>query len=183
MNIGEKVYQLRKAKGYSQEELAELLGVTRQAVSKWELGSSTPELESVVELAKLFGVTTDYLLTDTQPSPEKTEKTDWLDRLPGVIGSLVRRFGWLAGIYVSVSGCAIAGIGVFVRFFVRRLFGFSSFGDPYLDMEFQNLYQQSPLAQNNPVLAVANIAITVGVILIVAGIVLAIILKRKGRKK
>ena len=183
MNIGEKVYQLRKAKGYSQEELAELLGVTRQAVSKWELGSSTPELESVVELAKLFGVTTDYLLTDAQPSPEKTEKMDWLDRLPGVIGSLVRRFGWLAGVYVSVSGCAIAGIGALVRFSVRRLFGFSSFGDPYLDMEFQNFYQQTSLAQNNPVLAVANIAITVGVILIIAGIVLAMILKRKGRKK
>lgn len=183
MNIGEKIYQLRKAKGYSQEELAELLGVTRQAVSKWELGSSTPELDSVVELAKLFGVTTDYLLTDAQTTLEKTEKTDWLDRLPGVIGSLVRRFGWLAGVYVSASGCAIAGVGALVRFSVKRLLGFSGFGDPYLDMEFQNFYQQLPLVQNNPVLTVANIAIVVGVILIVAGMILAIILKRKGRKK
>lgn len=183
MNIGEKIYQLRKGRGYSQEELADLLGVSRQAVSKWELGTSTPDLESVVELAKLFGVTTDYLLTDAPQTQPAQEKPDWLDRLPGAIGSLVRRFGWLAGVYMSVSGCAFAGIGTLMRFSIRKLFGFSSFGDPYLDMQFQDFYQNNPIVQNNPVLAVANIVITFGVILIIAGIILAIILKRKGQKK
>lgn len=183
MNINEKIYQLRKAKGYSQEELADLLGVTRQAVSKWELGTSTPELESVVELAKLFQVTTDYLLTDAPQSQPTQETPAWLNRLPGSIGSLVRRFGWLAGVYVSVSGCAIAGIGALVRFSVKRLFGFSSFGDPYLDMEFQNFYQNSPLVQNNPILAISGVVITIGVILVIAGIILAILLKRKGQRK
>lgn len=183
MNIGDKIYQLRKGKGYSQEELADLLGVTRQAVSKWELGTSTPELDSVVELAKLFGVTTDYLPTDAPQSQPTQEKPDWLDRLPGAIGSLVRRFGWLAGIYVSASGCAIAGIGALVRFSVKRLFSFSSFGDPYLDMQFQDFYQNNPIVQNNPLLAISGVVITIGVILIIAGIILAIMLKRKGQKK
>jgi transcriptional regulator with XRE-family HTH domain len=64
MTLGEKIQQLRKTQGLSQEALAEKLTVSRQAISKWELGESMPDTENVVSLSKLFDVSTDYLLRD-----------------------------------------------------------------------------------------------------------------------
>lgn len=72
MIFADKLIQLRKQLGWSQEELAEKLGVSRQAVSKWEGAQSTPDLERVLKLADLFGVTTDYLLRDDAEAPEYT---------------------------------------------------------------------------------------------------------------
>lgn len=64
MIFGEKLQLLRKQKGLSQEKLSEQLKVSRQAISKWELGESLPDTENVVKLSKLFGVSIDYLLND-----------------------------------------------------------------------------------------------------------------------
>ena len=70
MNIGERIQALRKARGLSQEELAAQIGVSRQAVSKWEAGQSQPDLDKVLALSDFFGVTTDYLLrSDPQTAP------------------------------------------------------------------------------------------------------------------
>lgn len=62
--LGEKIHQLRKGKGMSQEELASQLTVSRQAISKWELGESVPDTDNVMQLSKLFAVSTDYLLNN-----------------------------------------------------------------------------------------------------------------------
>jgi len=62
--LGDKIHHLRKVKGLSQEELASQLTVSRQAISKWELGESVPDTENVVQLSKTFNVSTDYLLND-----------------------------------------------------------------------------------------------------------------------
>lgn len=67
MKLPEKLIQLRREKGYSQEQLADLLGVSRQSVSKWEAGQSTPELAKLLTLADLFGVTLDALIREEQP--------------------------------------------------------------------------------------------------------------------
>ena len=64
MIFADKVVQLRKKSGWSQEELAEKLNVTRQSVSKWEGAQSIPDLEKILQLAQIFGVSTDYLLKD-----------------------------------------------------------------------------------------------------------------------
>ncbi|MEA5051540.1 MAG: helix-turn-helix transcriptional regulator [Oscillospiraceae bacterium] len=64
MILADKMIQLRKKNGWSQEELAEKLDVTRQSVSKWEGAQSVPELDKVLQLSRLFGVSTDYLLKD-----------------------------------------------------------------------------------------------------------------------
>jgi transcriptional regulator with XRE-family HTH domain len=69
MNIGSKLQELRKNKGLSQEELAEILGVSRQSVSKWELDVAYPETEKIIKLAAFYEVTIDSLLI-----PEKVEK-------------------------------------------------------------------------------------------------------------
>ena len=64
MTLGEKLQALRKARGWSQEELATQINVSRQALSKWESGASVPDTENVVALSRLFGVSTDYLLLE-----------------------------------------------------------------------------------------------------------------------
>ena len=64
MKINEKIYSLRKQAGLSQEELADKLNVSRQTVSKWELGDSTPDFDKIVPLCNIFGITTEELLRD-----------------------------------------------------------------------------------------------------------------------
>ena len=64
MILADKIISLRKKTGWSQEELAEQLGVPRQSVSKWEGAQSVPDMDKIVALSRLFGVTTDYLLKD-----------------------------------------------------------------------------------------------------------------------
>lgn len=62
MNLSERITEQRRIRGWSQEELAYRLGVSRQAVSKWESSQSTPDLERIIQMSELFGVTTDWLL-------------------------------------------------------------------------------------------------------------------------
>ncbi len=64
MVLADKIMRLRKRQGWSQEELASRLNVSRQSVSKWESAMSVPELDKILMLSQLFGVTTDYLLKD-----------------------------------------------------------------------------------------------------------------------
>lgn len=66
MNLAEKIQQLRKRNNFSQEQLAEKLGVSRQSISKWESGQSVPEIDKIVQLSDFFEVTTDYLLKDIE---------------------------------------------------------------------------------------------------------------------
>lgn len=66
MKLAEKIIRLRKQKGWSQEELAERLEVSRQSVSKWESGLSNPDLDKILSMSELFGVSTDELLKDTK---------------------------------------------------------------------------------------------------------------------
>ena len=79
MNLSNKIYEMRKAHGLSQEQLAEKLGVSRQSVSKWESGESIPELERLVEISKLFNVSTDYLLKESEVD-ELTIRTEMLEK-------------------------------------------------------------------------------------------------------
>jgi len=87
MDFSEKLIDLRRREGWSQERLAEELGVTRQSVSKWEMGAAMPELGKLIALSDLFGVTVDYLVKDgaERPSPSGDvgrleEKVDNLTR-------------------------------------------------------------------------------------------------------
>ena len=66
MTLGEKIIDLRKKRGLSQEDLAITLGVSRQAVSKWETGEAKPDTDKVIALAEYFEVTTDWLLRDIE---------------------------------------------------------------------------------------------------------------------
>ena len=70
MNISDRIQSLRKAKGISQEELADKVGVSRQAVSKWESEQSVPDLEKVIIMSEYFDVTTDYILKGIEPTKD-----------------------------------------------------------------------------------------------------------------
>ncbi len=126
MKLHEKIYSQRKLKGMSQEELAEKLGVSRQAVSKWETGEALPEITKLKGLADVFGVTTDFLLNDYEDVYVKGEvKTAdpfdkfsmWVESLPQKLAPFFKRYGWLGGIVLIVYGVyrlvsVFAGLGM-----------------------------------------------------------------------
>lgn len=76
MILADKIIRLRKKNGWSQEELADKMKVSRQAVSKWEAAQTTPDLEKILQLSNMFGVTTDYLLKDELEDEEFTDGAD-----------------------------------------------------------------------------------------------------------
>ena len=77
MNLGERLYELRKAKGLSQESVADILGVTRQTVSKWETNQTTPDFDKILPLCKLYEITTDELLTGEKGTAVEQESTSF----------------------------------------------------------------------------------------------------------
>ncbi|MBR6395085.1 MAG: helix-turn-helix transcriptional regulator [Ruminococcus sp.] len=83
MEFNNKLYDLRKQKGFSQEELANRLNVSRQTVSKWEVGDSTPDLEKLVAISDLFEISLDELVLDKAAvsSEETSSKSEVLSEL------------------------------------------------------------------------------------------------------
>ena len=91
MEIGNKIQELRKKKGISQEELAEKIGVARQTISKWELGETSPDLKQAKELSKIFKISLDEL-TNNDIKEVLIEKTSNTERLAGLILKLIKFF-------------------------------------------------------------------------------------------
>ena len=252
MKIYDKILYCRKKIGMSQETLADKLGVSRQAISKWECGSASPEIENLLALSKLFGVTTDWLLNDESGIPTEEEHTsasndtseesntkeenttsrassrstehkndEWINNLPRTLGRGVKRFGWLVGVWISCIGAGIAGFGGIMRFIINGMVTgvsttVSSFSEVFspgnsqvqiiggedlpadvVDDLINQIYggsgtvtnewdtgsaMLSAFAENNPVSIIAGIMIVIGIIMIIGGIILAIYLRRLGKK-
>ena len=109
MTIHEKIYRCRRAKGYSQEDLAEMLGVSRQSVSKWETGEGQPELGKLLPIANCFQVTTDWLLNDDAAFPYTPPTNAQFTQVqPSASGNKAgyyyRKYGWLIGAAGIVYG-------------------------------------------------------------------------------
>ncbi len=66
MDIAERLQELRKKTGYSQEQIADMLEISRQAVSKWESGQGKPEIDNIIKLTHIYNVSTDYILLGTE---------------------------------------------------------------------------------------------------------------------
>ncbi len=79
MILADKIIQLRKREGLSQEELAEKMNVSRQAVSKWESAQSLPDIDKILQLSRMFNVSTDYLLKDDIDDLEQPYKSSTID--------------------------------------------------------------------------------------------------------
>lgn len=197
MTISEKILYCRKGCGLSQEALAEKIGVSRQAISKWETGEATPELSKLALLAKTFGVTADWLISEDDPpegsaarsqsapqQPAPAQSPNWVDSLPGAVRGLVKRYGWLAGVYIALCGCGIMLIGIIAKIVVSSMFSafdnlgsMSIYGIPSYDAGFGSF------AQNNPVSVMATIMIIIGLVIAAAGVALAVYLKNKSKDK
>lgn len=145
MKLSDKIYHCRKQLGLSQEALAEKIGVSRQAISKWETGEAAPEISKLPLLARTFGVTADWLLDDAAaPAADGTEAPQagaedfssvdapghpyagdghvgasapmqaypaWIDHLPGFLGRLLKKYGWLFGLRMAISGALFTAMG------------------------------------------------------------------------
>ena len=197
MKLHEKIAWYRRRAKLSQEELAARVGVSRQAVSKWELGESTPEVSKLLALARAFGVTTDQLLSeeDPSPAPEPTPEPSPEGGLPpafGFLGRMVRRWGWLAGIYLALSGLSTALVGGIARFAIGRMFQVTV-GDRFSDMgwdvggfpaELEGYFDISTgvSSMGSAFLTIATVILVLGLATALAGIVLALVLKRRGGK-
>lgn len=226
MKLNEKIYTCRKKSGLSQESLAEKVGVSRQAISKWEIGTAVPELEKLVILSDIFGVTTDWLLKETAEEEKSAEEEDGKseevhqeksssctpnnhENSFSWITGLIRRYGWLVGVYLAAASGGITLIAAIAKFIADRMMssfegaassmlgGFGGIenaivveGDlpPEVLAEIQREmgYGASGVmdsaSMSNPVSMLANIMIVLGVCGILAGIVLAIWLKKSGNE-
>lgn len=112
MEIGNKIMELRKKKGVSQEELAEIIGVARQTISKWELGETSPDLKQSKELSKIFNVSLDEL-TNNDVKSVLVEKVSNTEKLTGLIYKIIIGIG----IFIILFG--ILGIGANVLYSVK----------------------------------------------------------------
>ena len=123
MILADKIIRLRKKNGWSQEELAEKMDVSRQAVSKWESAQTVPDLEKILKLGTLFGVTTDYLLKD------EIENEDYTDGVsdPGTRKiTLIEANEYLALRESAAKRIAIATMLCIVSIFPLLLLGVAS---------------------------------------------------------
>lgn len=107
MKLTDKLVKLRKTNGWSQEDLAEKLNVSRQAISRWESGTAQPDASNVLNLSKLFGVTADYLLNDEYDSDfdvpvVRQIKSDAKEKINKVIALCVGLFGLMGNFVVYV---------------------------------------------------------------------------------
>ena len=129
VKLNDKIWVCRKKAGLSQEALAEKIGVSRQAISKWETGEASPEITKLPLLARTFNVTADWLLDDEAEFEEDIPEEDpaeeapaqdvpvqtypeWIDHLPGFLGRMVKKYGWLFGVRMAISGALFLLMGL-----------------------------------------------------------------------
>lgn len=200
MKLSSKILYCRKKAGLSQEALADIIGVSRQAISKWETEDALPEISKLLLLAKAFHVTTDWLLSEeeeTEPEqptseygtasskPSMQESVNWVDSIPGVIGKLIRRYGWLFGVYTAIVGFFMTMMGGMARVITHQMFSgdmSGGFGAGTMWYDSDNNEIPSPfgsLADHNPVATMGTFIMVIGIVLMIAGVVLAIYLKKR----
>ncbi len=128
MILADKIISLRKKNGWSQEELAEKMNVSRQAVSKWEGAQSVPDLEKVLLLSRLFGVSTDYLLKDELEAAEYIETEELVRRVSmeeanAFLSVKEKTAKWVAGATFLCIVCVIPllVLGAFATGYPERL--------------------------------------------------------------
>ena len=127
MKLSEKILALRKARCMSQEELAEALGVSRQAVSRWEGDSALPDANNVLQLSKLFGVSADYLLDESygstpvaRPSAPEAEaaaprkESRWTARR--ITGIVLAVLGALTNLGIYIASRCVAVMVPFITY-------------------------------------------------------------------
>ncbi|MDL2216086.1 helix-turn-helix domain-containing protein [Ruminococcaceae bacterium OttesenSCG-928-N02] len=164
MSIGEKIYGLRKKMGISQEELAQQLDVSRQAISKWERDEAIPDTDKIVALSSLFCISTDYLLLNEMERAACDE--------PVITTAPKKRWKVVIGVLTLVIGVPM-GITSTIAVFVWR--------------HLMSLPQAPPPPEMRPVFDTMNGILTfapfLSLALVVSGILLLISYRKAGQNK
>lgn len=123
VTTGKKIADCRKKTGMTQEDLAEKLKISRQAVSRWETGEAMPDTEKIIQLSRLFQVSTDYLLLDEKmeieektatPESSKTEKNAEDKRTRRALRIYMGKFLLIIG--TVMLGATLIGVAIFANF-------------------------------------------------------------------
>lgn len=152
MTLGEKIQELRRRNGMSQDTLAEILDVSRQAVSKWERDEAMPETDKIIRIAKAFSVSTDYLLLNEMPRPQPQPVASQPSRHASAMDRIerfIRRHGFKAGYVMMAVGALVCVISLLVLCltpsFGSGLFdGFRGTADSMEDAFLGNSFGQVP---------------------------------------
>lgn len=116
MNIADRIQHLRKAKGISQEELSDKIGVSRQAVSKWESEQSTPDIDKIILLSNYFETTTDYLIKGIEPTTEHISEAEHKEKPNALIftlaGTILNAVGLIAAFAIELTKQTPLSIGI-----------------------------------------------------------------------
>lgn len=193
MTLGERIAYYRKKAGYSQEGLAERLGVSRQAISKWETGEATPDAERIIALAAALGISTDTLLlgkeepaanpyTEAETVRQPAPTPEWLDHLPRHIGRLFREKGYIAGYIVAAQGLGVLLVGLLARFGFGSILSIENNAWGMLGSWGSMSGMGNMSAAFRFPLIFADIICVLGGIFIIGGIALAIIWKKRGQQ-
>ncbi len=164
MTLSEKIIYYRKKAMLSQEALAEKLGVSRQAISKWETGDATPEVSNLSALASALGVSVDHLLSSddiiSSETPENKHRgARWF----------FNKYSWILSAVVGAWGLIISIYGTFMRASV-----FSPYGDlAKADADFTAFLKATPIYN------VGTFFLIFGIIVAILGAAATFILKRK----
>lgn len=132
MTLGKRIAQLRMQRGISQIELAEQLAVSRQAISKWETDGSVPELEKLIQLSEIFGVTLDELVKGEdvpppppapapEPTPQPAPEPKATSSTQQIIGVILLCFGGMACLLLTIMGGILPGLIIAVPFMLCGL--------------------------------------------------------------
>ena len=101
MNLGKKIAELRKKNNLSQEELAEKVGVSRQTISKWEIGDTTPDINQVKIISKIFNISIDELV-DNDINNVIVEKVSNTEKLAGITIKILKVFGIMLIVFITL---------------------------------------------------------------------------------
>lgn len=101
MNLGKKIAALRKKNNLSQEELAEKVGVARQTISKWEIGDTTPDINQVKIISKIFNISIDELV-DNDINNVIVEKVSNTEKLAGITIKILKVFGIMLIVFITL---------------------------------------------------------------------------------
>ena len=184
MKLPEKILYCRKRAGLSQEALAERLGVSRQAVSKWETGEALPETGKLATLAAALGVSVDWLLSEDESEESQAWSGDWTEGLPKLLKKAARRWGWLAGVYYALLGLFTSGMGALLLSLALRLR--QDVRTPFKEIGLGHLFDQPGIMYydiaHNKTYILCIVLIALGTAVFIAGTVSAVWLKRRSRR-
>ena len=174
MSLGKRIQALRKKKGISQEQLAEKLNISRQAVSKWETDESLPDTDKIILLSRIFDVTTDYLLCGVHDDKDILE-TGYSShcKTPDFINKLIQKKGYIAGYIISLYGVLGFLLMRFAHFIFKKML---------MPPGFDVVLSELPIPMKFP-LYLTNLVSILALFIIAAGLLLAFYLRKKTKDK